>query len=48
MSAVPTPLESVTCVQVQVRRINQLPDKSYELGCQFIRTPPWAVLLTFG
>ena len=40
--------ESVTSVQVQVRRINQLPDKSYELGCQFIRTPPWAVLLTFG
>jgi hypothetical protein len=40
--------ESVTWVQVQVRRINQLPDKSYELGCQFLRTPPWAVLLTFG
>jgi hypothetical protein len=40
--------ESVASIQVQVRRISQLPDKSYELGCQFIRTPPWAVLLTFG
>ncbi len=40
--------ETVTSVQVQVRRISQLPDKSYELGCQFTRTPPWAVLLTFG
>jgi PilZ domain len=40
--------QSVTWVQVQVRRSYQLPDKSYEVGCQFIRTPPWAVLLTFG
>jgi hypothetical protein len=40
--------ESVGSIQVQVRRITQLPDKSYEIGCQFIRTPPWAVLLTFG
>jgi hypothetical protein len=40
--------QTVTWVQVQVRRVTQLPDKSYEVGCQFIRTPPWAVLLTFG
>ena len=39
---------TVTWVQVQVRRVTQLPDKSYEVGCQFIRTPTWAVLLTFG
>jgi hypothetical protein len=23
-------------------------DPGYELGCQFVRTPPWAVLLMFG
>ncbi len=40
--------QTVTWVQVQVRRIQQLPDKSYEVGCQFTRTPPWPVLLTFG
>lgn len=40
--------QTVTWVQVQVRRMLQLPDKSYEVGCQFVRTPPWAVLLTFG
>jgi hypothetical protein len=40
--------QTVSWVQVQVRRVKQLPDKSFEVGCQFIRTPPWAVLLTFG
>ena len=40
--------QTVTWVQVQVRRVTQMPDKSYEVGCQFMRTPPWAVLLTFG
>ncbi|HEV8059867.1 MAG TPA: PilZ domain-containing protein [Gemmataceae bacterium] len=40
--------QTVSWVQVQVRRIEQLPDKTFEVGCQFIRTPPWAVLLTFG
>jgi hypothetical protein len=39
---------TVAWVQVQVRRVRQLPDKTYEIGCQFSRTPPWAVLLTFG
>jgi hypothetical protein len=38
----------VTWVQVQVRRMQQLPDKSYEISCQFVRTPPWPILLTFG
>jgi hypothetical protein len=40
--------QTVTWVQVQVRRLQQLPDKTYEVGCQFVRTPPWAILLTFG
>ncbi len=40
--------QTVAWVQVQVRRIEQLPDKTFEVGCQFIRTPPWPVLLTFG
>ncbi len=40
--------QTVTWVQVQVRRVKQLPDKTYEIGCQFLRTPPWAILLTFG
>jgi hypothetical protein len=34
-------------VQVQVRSCKR--DRSgYEAGCQFVRTPPWAVLLLFG
>jgi hypothetical protein len=34
-------------VQVQVRRTEQL-DGHWELGCQFVRTPTWSVLLLFG
>jgi hypothetical protein len=34
-------------VEVEVRSCKK--DRSgYEVGCQFIRTPPWAVLLLFG
>jgi PilZ domain len=34
-------------VQVEVRSCKK--DRSgYETGCQFVRTPPWAVLLLFG
>jgi hypothetical protein len=34
-------------VQVEVRSCKR--DRSgYETGCQFVRTPPWAVMLLFG
>jgi hypothetical protein len=34
-------------VQVEVRSCKK--DRSgYEAGCQFVRTPPWAILLLFG
>jgi hypothetical protein len=23
-------------------------NRGYEVGCQFVRTPPWAILLMFG
>lgn len=34
-------------VQVQVRGCRQ-DGKEWELGCQFLRTPPYSVLLSFG
>jgi hypothetical protein len=34
-------------VQVEVRRSERQEDY-WELGCQFVRTPPWSVLLSFG
>lgn len=39
---------TVPWLAVQVRRCTEMPDHMYEVGCQFIRTPPWAILLTFG
>lgn len=37
----------VPWVQVEVRSCRQL-NQEWELGCQFVRTPPWSVLLLFG
>jgi hypothetical protein len=34
-------------VQAEVRTCKQ-DQAGYELGCQFVRTPPWAVMLLFG
>lgn len=34
-------------VQIQVKSCRQ-EGKEWELGCQFVRTPPWSVLLSFG
>jgi len=40
--------QTVAWIQAEVRQTHQLPDKTYEVGCQFVRTPPWAVMLTLG
>jgi hypothetical protein len=34
-------------VRVEVRKCRRQPD-GWEVGCQFVRTPPWSVLLLFG
>jgi hypothetical protein len=34
-------------VRVEVRSCRQV-GHEYEIGCQFVRTPPWSVLLLFG
>jgi hypothetical protein len=34
-------------VQIEVRNCKQTSD-GYEAGCQFLRPPPWAILLLFG
>jgi hypothetical protein len=34
-------------VQLEVKNC-RLVGSEYELGCQFVRTPPWSVLLLFG
>jgi hypothetical protein len=39
--------ESIPWVQLEVKNC-RLVGKEYELGCQFVRTPPWSVLLLFG
>jgi hypothetical protein len=35
-------------VQVEVRNCRKINSDEYELGCRFLRTPPWSVLLLFG
>jgi hypothetical protein len=35
-------------VQVQVKHCKPRNDGAWEIGCQFVRTPSWAVLLTFS
>jgi len=39
--------ESVPWVEMDVCRNQQVED-SWELNCQFVRTPPWSILLLFG
>lgn len=34
-------------VEIQVKSCRQAKD-DWELGCQFVKTPPWAVMLLFG
>jgi hypothetical protein len=34
-------------IEVTVRSCRQS-NPGYEVGCQFVKTPPWALLLTFG
>ena len=34
-------------VDVEVRMCRALKD-GYELGCQFVKTPNWSILLMFG
>jgi len=39
--------ESTPWVEIEVRSCRQSPD-GYELGCAFVKTPPWGTLLLFG
>jgi hypothetical protein len=39
---------TVPWVQVQVRNCRQIEDFAWEVGCQFMKTPPWSVMLLFG
>jgi hypothetical protein len=39
--------ESTPWVQVEVRNCAAC-DKNWELGCRFVRTPAWSILLLFG
>lgn len=38
---------SVPWVQIEVRNCRKGAE-AWEIGCQFVRTPPWSVLLLFG
>jgi hypothetical protein len=38
---------TVPWVQIEVKNC-RLVGKEYELGCRFVRTPPWSVMLLFG
>jgi hypothetical protein len=35
-------------LQVQVKHSVQMKDGNWEVGCEFVKTPPWAVLLQFS
>jgi PilZ domain-containing protein len=39
--------ETAPWVQVEVKNCRKA-GKEYEIGCQWLRTPPWSVLLLFG
>jgi hypothetical protein len=38
---------SVPWVQIEVKSCRMI-GKEHELGCRFVRTPPWSVMLLFG
>jgi hypothetical protein len=40
--------EETPWVEVRVRHCRQLRPTHWALGCEFVRTPPWGVLLLFG
>jgi hypothetical protein len=45
------PLEAqsmVPWVQVEVRQSTEMPDGNWRLGCKFVRTPPYSVMMLFG
>lgn len=39
--------DQVPWVEIEVRTCSQVKD-SWELGCQFVKTPQWSILLMFG
>lgn len=39
---------TVPWVQLEVRNCRKMSNGEFELGCRFVRTPPWSVLLLFG
>jgi hypothetical protein len=39
--------EAIPWVQVEVKNCREA-GSAYEVGCQFVRTPPWSVMLLFG
>jgi hypothetical protein len=40
--------EATPWVEVEVRTCRPGESSDFELGCQFVKTPPWSVLLLFG
>src|SRR5205807_67771 len=48
LSLFPTQAPGMTpWTEVEVRSCRQKKD-GYEVGCQFVKTPPWSILLLFG
>ena len=43
----PAPTEMTPWTEVEVRTCRPI-DDSWEAGCQFIKVPPWSILLMFG
>ena len=39
--------EQVPWIEIEVRTCRLVED-SWELGCQFVKTPQWSILLLFG
>jgi hypothetical protein len=35
-------------VEIEVRMCRPVDNGEFEIGCQFLKTPPWAILLMFG
>lgn|SRR5262245_9027263 len=47
LSIRPTHADFAPWIQVEVKHCQESQD-DYEIGCQFLRIPPWSVLLLFG
>ena len=39
--------KGVPWIQIEVKRCTK-DDKAWRVGCRFVRTPPWSILLMFG